>query len=172
MWRIPVVNRSTGMITCQVTDVMSSYKDVVCILEKFEATEGWEKVGSDLNQGVWWLTRREWHSESWFELVFREATDWDKRSVRGFRQIAAGEEWRDTPRVGLSWCSGKRQTEITSVRGFRQIAAGEEWRHTLPPLSCLFSLSHLCRCPGFGWHRVNFPPSSCCGLDLVEKACW
>jgi len=22
-------------------------------------------------------------------------------------------------------------------------------------------------CPGFGWVRVNFPPSSCCILDLV-----
>jgi len=22
-------------------------------------------------------------------------------------------------------------------------------------------------CPGFSWNRVNFPPSSCCVLDLV-----
>ena len=27
-------------------------------------------------------------------------------------------------------------------------------------------------CPAFSWGRVNFPPSSCCGLDLVrEESC-
>ena len=26
-------------------------------------------------------------------------------------------------------------------------------------------------CPGFGWAKVNFPPSSCCGLDLVLEEC-
>jgi len=25
----------------------------------------------------------------------------------------------------------------------------------------------LAGCPGFSWDRVNFPPSSCCVLDLV-----
>ena len=27
-------------------------------------------------------------------------------------------------------------------------------------------------CPGFGWDRVNVPPSSCCVLDLVGKDYW
>ena len=27
-------------------------------------------------------------------------------------------------------------------------------------------------CPGFGWDGVNFPPSSCCVLDLVRDECW
>jgi len=25
--------------------------------------------------------------------------------------------------------------------------------------------------PGFGWHRVNFPPSSCHVLDVVQEEC-
>lgn len=96
MWRIAVVGRSIEMIACQITDVISSHKDAVHILEKLEVTEGWEKVGFDLNQGIWWLTQEEWHSENWFELVFRDAIDWDDQSVRDFKQIAAGGEWRDT----------------------------------------------------------------------------
>lgn len=97
MWRITVIGKSIEMITCQITDVISSYKDAVCILETFKVTKNWEKVGSDLNQGIWWLAQEEWHSESWFELVFREAIDWDDQSVRDFKQIAAGGEWRGTP---------------------------------------------------------------------------
>jgi len=27
------------------------------------------------------------------------------------------------------------------------------------------------RCPGFGWDRVSFPPSSCCVLDLEWEEC-
>jgi len=26
-------------------------------------------------------------------------------------------------------------------------------------------------CPGFGWDRVNFPPSICCVLDLAGEEC-
>ena len=26
-------------------------------------------------------------------------------------------------------------------------------------------------CPGFGWKRVNFAPSSCCVLDFVQEEC-
>jgi len=26
-------------------------------------------------------------------------------------------------------------------------------------------------CPGFHWHRVNFPPSSCSVLDSVREEC-
>jgi len=41
---------------------------------------------------------------------------------------------------------------------------------------CLFhsampSQMALLYCPGFGWDRVNFPPSSCCVLDLVPEEC-
>ena len=36
------------------------------------------------------------------------------------------------------------------------------------------NLSHyfiFCHCPGFGQGRVNFLPSSCCGLDLAGEEC-
>jgi len=31
--------------------------------------------------------------------------------------------------------------------------------------------SHQCLYPGFGWERVNFIPSRCCVLDLVQEEC-
>lgn len=49
MWRIIAVGRIMEMIPSQIMDVTSSYEDAVHILEKFEVTEGWEKVESDLN---------------------------------------------------------------------------------------------------------------------------
>jgi len=30
-------------------------------------------------------------------------------------------------------------------------------------------LMYLNFCPGFGWDGVNFPPRSCCVLDLVQE---
>ena len=32
--------------------------------------------------------------------------------------------------------------------------------------------NHITRCPGFDWDRVNFPPSSCCVLVLVQEEWW
>jgi len=29
----------------------------------------------------------------------------------------------------------------------------------------------LQQCPRFGWGSVNFPPRSCCILDLVQEEC-
>jgi len=34
--------------------------------------------------------------------------------------------------------------------------------------SCFAFLS---KSPGFGWDRVNFPPRTCCVLDLVWEQC-
>lgn len=36
------------MATCQITDVISSHRDAVCVLEKIGVTEGWADAGSDL----------------------------------------------------------------------------------------------------------------------------
>lgn len=48
------------MITWQITDVTPSYKEAVSVLEKLVKPE---KEGSDLNEGIWWLTPEEGSSE-------------------------------------------------------------------------------------------------------------
>jgi len=48
--------------------------------------------------------------------------------------------------------------------------------HFYPPCWCIyvncFKKSFFTRCPGFSWHGVNFPPSSCYVLDLVQEEFW
>jgi len=36
-------------------------------------------------------------------------------------------------------------------------------------VNCYCTVSEISMCPGFRWGRVNFPPSSCCVLDLVGE---